>query len=160
HAHHDHHHARGLPLPRGPRVHRLDALQDLVLLGAYEAWVGSHSGLARNVETTLYVAPQLVPKRVMEPEVVTQFGYSLVGLLHLYHQYVLWKKVSADKDPPTGSHKQTRLDRVPLSLITHVQVLAEVVARRVGGDVGKWCLIVWVERAKSVLRLVLLTNDV
>ncbi|KAE9156315.1 hypothetical protein PF005_g33260, partial [Phytophthora fragariae] len=109
-AHHDHHHARGLPLPRGPRVHRLDALQDLVLLGAYEAWVGSHLGshlgLARNVETTLCVAPQLVPKRVKEPEVATLFGYSLVGLLHLYHRYVLWKKVSADKDPPTGSHKR------------------------------------------------------
>ncbi|KAE8973373.1 hypothetical protein PR002_g26220 [Phytophthora rubi] len=57
----------------------------LAILGAYEAWVGSHSGLAPNVETTLYVAPQLVPKRVMEPEVATQFGYSLVGLLHLYH---------------------------------------------------------------------------
>ncbi|KAE9263164.1 hypothetical protein PF008_g32430, partial [Phytophthora fragariae] len=74
------------------------------LLGAYEAWVGSHSGLARNVETTLYVAPQLVPRR----------------------------KESADKDPPTGSHKHTRLVRVPLSLISHVQVLAEIVARRVG----------------------------
>ncbi|KAE9114315.1 hypothetical protein PF005_g8822 [Phytophthora fragariae] len=81
------------------------------LLGAYEAWVGSHSGLARNVETTLYVALQLVPKRVMEPEVATQFGYSLVGLLHLYHDYVLWKKDSADKDPVTGSHKLTRLRR-------------------------------------------------
>ncbi|KAE9343838.1 hypothetical protein PF008_g9500 [Phytophthora fragariae] len=128
------------------------------LLGAYEAWVGSHSGLARNVETTLYVALQLVPKRVMEPEVATQFGYSLVGLLHLYHDYVLWKKDSADKDPVTGSHKLTRLVRVPLSLISHVQVLAEVVARRVGGDVGKWRLIVWVEVVKSVLRLVLLAQ--
>ncbi|KAE9065374.1 hypothetical protein PF010_g28225 [Phytophthora fragariae] len=84
--------------------------RNLVLLGAYEAWVGSHLGshlgLARNVETTLCVAPQLVPKRVKEPEVATLFGYSLVGLLHLYHRYVLWKKVSADKDPPTGSHKR------------------------------------------------------
>ncbi|KAE9181587.1 hypothetical protein PF004_g24498 [Phytophthora fragariae] len=151
HAHH-HHHARGLPLPRGPRVHRLDALQDLVLLGAYEAWAGSHSGLARNVETTLYVAPQLVPKRVMEPEVATQFGYSLMGLLHLYRDYVLWKKESADKDPPTGSHKQTRLVRVPLSLISHVQVLAEVVARRVGGDVGKWRLIVLTKKPIRVER--------
>ncbi|KAE8965557.1 hypothetical protein PF004_g28784 [Phytophthora fragariae] len=104
------------------------------LLGAHEVWVGSHSGLARNLETTLYVAPQLVPKRVMEPEVATQLGYSLMGLLHLYHDYVVWKKESADKDPPTGSHKQTRLVRVPLSLISHVQVLAAVVARRVGGD--------------------------
>ncbi|KAE9176227.1 hypothetical protein PF005_g25055 [Phytophthora fragariae] len=40
----------------------------------------------------------------MEPEVATQFGYSLMGLLHLYRDYVLWKKESADKDPPTGSH--------------------------------------------------------
>ncbi|KAE9062563.1 hypothetical protein PF010_g29347 [Phytophthora fragariae] len=77
------------------------------LLGAHEVWVGSHSGLARNLETTLYVAPQLVPKRVMEPEVATQLGYSLMGLLHLYHDYVVWKKESADKDPPTGSHKCT-----------------------------------------------------
>ncbi|KAG6611957.1 Peroxisomal membrane protein PEX16 [Phytophthora cinnamomi] len=128
------------------------------LLGAYEAWVGSHSGLARNVETTLYVAPQLVPKRVMEPEVATQFGYSLVGLLHLYHDYVLWKKDNAEKESPTGSQKLTRLVRVPLSLVSHVQVLAEVVARRVGGDVGKWRLIVWVEVVKGVLRLVLLAQ--
>ncbi|EEY61070.1 uncharacterized protein PITG_01313 [Phytophthora infestans T30-4] len=128
-------------------------------LAAYEAWVGSHSGLARNVETTLYVAPQLVPKRLMEPEVATQFGYSLVGLLHLYHDYVLWKKDNKETEPPTNYHKLTRLVRVPLSLISHVQVLAEVVARRVGGDAGKWRLIVWVEIVKSVLRLVLLAQQ-
>ena len=28
----------------------------------------------------------------MEPEVAAQVGYSFVGLLHLYHDYVLWKK--------------------------------------------------------------------
>ena len=48
--------------------------------------------------------------------------------------------------------------RVPLSLIMHVQVLAEVVARKVGGDVGKWRLIVWVEVVKGVLRLMLLAQ--
>ncbi|KAK1945626.1 Peroxisome biogenesis protein 16 [Phytophthora citrophthora] len=128
------------------------------LLASYEAWVGSHSGLARNVETTLYVAPQLVPKRVLEPEVATQFGYSLVGLLHLYHDYVLWKKDNQEPEPTEIGHKLTRFVRVPLSLISHVQVLAEVVARRVGGDVGKWKLIVWVEIVKSVLRLVLLAQ--
>ncbi|OWZ23101.1 hypothetical protein PHMEG_0002057 [Phytophthora megakarya] len=128
------------------------------LLAAYEAWVGSNTGLARNVETTLYVAPQLVPKRVMEPEVATQFGYSLVGLLHLYHDYVLWKKNKDEKEPVTKRQKLTRLIRVPLSLISHVQVLAEVVARRMGGDIGKWRLIVWVEVVKGVLRLVLLAQ--
>lgn len=28
--------------------------------------------------------------------------------------------------------------RVPLSLITHTQVLSEVLARKIGGEVGKW----------------------
>jgi hypothetical protein len=41
------------------------ASKTVSLLAAYEAWVGSHSGLARNVETTLYVAPQLVPVRAL-----------------------------------------------------------------------------------------------
>ncbi|RMX68826.1 hypothetical protein KXD40_002958 [Peronospora effusa] len=86
------------------------------LLAAYETWVGNHKGLARNVETTLYVAPQLIPVIL------------------------------------------TRLIRVPLSLIMHVQVLAEVVTRKVGGDVGKWRLIVWVETVKGVLRLMLLAQ--
>ncbi|EGZ17126.1 hypothetical protein PHYSODRAFT_500326 [Phytophthora sojae] len=146
------------PSPEAPASSDSVLAKTSPLLAAYEAWVGSHTGLARNVETTLYVAPQLVPKRVMEPEVATQFGYSLVGLLHLYHDYVLWKKGNTEQEPPTGSQKLTRLVRVPLSLISHVQVLAEVVARRVGGDVGKWRLIVWVEVVKSVLRLVLLAQ--
>lgn len=124
------------------------------LLGTYDAWVESHAGLARNVETTLYVAPQLVPKRVMEPEVATQCGYSLVGLLHLYHDYVLYKKTAETE--VTAGQKLTRLVRVPLSLISHVQVLAEVLARKVGGDAGKWRLIVWIEVIKGALRLVLL----
>ena len=36
-------------------------------------------------------------KNVMEPEVASQFSYSLVGLLHLYHDYVFWKKEKTDK---------------------------------------------------------------
>ncbi|KAG7396115.1 hypothetical protein PHYBOEH_002770 [Phytophthora boehmeriae] len=129
------------------------------LIATYDAWVEKNTGLARNVETTLYVAPQLVPKRVMEPEVATQLGYSLVGLLHLYHDYVLYKKTAAGQEPQTAMRRMTQLVRVPLSLISHMQVLAEVVARKVGGDVGKWRLIVWVEVLKSVLRLLLLAQQ-
>ncbi|CAI5741839.1 unnamed protein product [Peronospora destructor] len=129
------------------------------LLAVYEIWVGNHKGLARNVETTLYVAPQLIPKNVMKPEIASQFSYSLVGLLHLYHDYVLWKREKNDKvELLTDCQKLTRLIRVPLSLIMHVQVLAEVVARKAGGDVTKWRLIVWVEAVKGVLRLMLLAQ--
>ncbi|KAE9159265.1 hypothetical protein PF004_g31605 [Phytophthora fragariae] len=43
----------------------------------YVLWAERQAG--RNREGAAY------KKRVMEPEVATQFGYSLVGLLHLYH---------------------------------------------------------------------------
>ncbi|KAI9913952.1 hypothetical protein PsorP6_005580 [Peronosclerospora sorghi] len=129
------------------------------LLTAYETWVYKHSSLARNVETIFYVTPQLMPKRFVEPNVATQFGYTLVGLLHSYHDYVLWKKSSIDKvEHLTKCQQLTRFVRVPLSLILHVQVLAEVLARKVGGDVSRWRVIVWVEVIKSVLRLVLLAQ--
>lgn len=72
---------------------------------AYEAWVRSHTGLARNVETTLYVAPQLVPKHFVEPEVATQFGYSLVGLIRLYHDYILWKKDNKEMESLANWHE-------------------------------------------------------
>lgn len=32
-------------------------------LGAYERWFNVHTGIARNMETMLYIAPQLVPVR-------------------------------------------------------------------------------------------------
>ena len=43
-------------------------------------------------------------------------------------------------------------------MIAHVQVSAEVVARKFGSDVGKWRLIVWVEAVKGVLLLILLAQ--
>uniref|UniRef100_A0AAV1TPD4 Peroxisomal membrane protein PEX16 n=1 Tax=Peronospora matthiolae TaxID=2874970 RepID=A0AAV1TPD4_9STRA len=129
------------------------------LFAAYETWVGSHTGLARNVETALYVVPQLIPKRAMEPEVAAQVGYSFVGLLHLYHDYVLWKKgTNHEVEQSMAGQKLTRLIRVPLSLISHVQVSAEVVARKFGSDAGKRRLIVWVEVIKGMLLLVLLAH--
>lgn len=33
------------------------------LFAQYENWVTAHTGIARNLETMLYIAPQLVPVR-------------------------------------------------------------------------------------------------
>ncbi|GAB9469397.1 hypothetical protein Gpo141_00006676 [Globisporangium polare] len=127
------------------------------LFAQYENWVTAHTGIARNLETMLYIAPQLVPKKAVEPEIATQAGYSLVGLLHLYHDYILYKSAkNPDDKPPSAVEQLTRMVRVPLSLITHTQVLSEVLARKIGGEVGKWRVIVWIEVVKSVLRLILL----
>ncbi|CAH0516925.1 unnamed protein product [Peronospora belbahrii] len=150
--------------PPSPHENKLKAPSTCKIasfLTAYEKWVENHTGLARNIEATLYIAPQLIPKSVLEPEIAAQCSYSFVGLLHLYHDYVLWKKQENNyvESPIKQCQKLTRLVRMPLSLIMHVQVLAEVVARKAGGDVGKWRLIVWVEVVKGVLRLMLLSQQ-
>lgn len=88
-----------------------------------------------------------------------------MGLLHLYHDYILYKSTKSPDDKPPSAVEQyvclcllrallyrfspfvlrfgctnrlTRMVRVPLSLITHTQVLSEVLARKIGGEVGKW----------------------
>lgn len=42
----------------------------------------------------------------MSPEVATQTGYSLVGLLHLYHDYVLYKSGMAADAKPANAIEQ------------------------------------------------------
>lgn len=37
----------------------------LAYLAAYEEWVKDHTSLARNIETLMYIAPQLVPVRLL-----------------------------------------------------------------------------------------------
>ncbi|KAJ0412749.1 hypothetical protein ATCC90586_002379 [Pythium insidiosum] len=108
------------------------------VVARYERWVQQHSSLARHLESMLYIAPQFVPKSVSDPEVSAQAGYSLVGLLGLYHDYILYKASPAEVT--TIGNSITRLVRVPLSVVTQIQVLAEVVARKYGGEASRWRL--------------------
>ncbi|TMW63002.1 hypothetical protein Poli38472_005620 [Pythium oligandrum] len=125
-------------------------------LGRYEQWVLKNTSVARNLETMLYIAPQFVPKNLVDAEVASQSGYAVVGLLGLFHDYVLYKAAHADAKPSTSF---TRMVRVPLSLVSHVQVLSEVIARKVGGEVSRWRVIVLIELFKCVCKLLLLTQE-
>ncbi|GLD95213.1 hypothetical protein PINS_up003855 [Pythium insidiosum] len=127
------------------------------VVARYEKWVQQHSSLARHLESMLYIAPQFVPKSVSDPEVSTQAGYSMVGLLGLYHDYILHKASPAEV--MTIGNKITRVVRVPLSVIGHIQVLAEVIARKYGGEASRWRLIVWIEMMKAAFKLVLLMQQ-
>lgn len=55
------HEAAAPPAP--PVTKTKVATGPLAYLAAYEGWVQDHTSLARNVETMLYIAPQLVPVR-------------------------------------------------------------------------------------------------
>ncbi|KAJ0410285.1 hypothetical protein P43SY_002617 [Pythium insidiosum] len=127
------------------------------VVARYERWVQQHSSLARHLESMLYIAPQFVPKSVSDPEVSAQAGYSLVGLLGLYHDYILYKASPAEVT--TIGNSITRLVRVPLSVVTQIQVLAEVVARKYGGEASRWRLEPVVQMADVRREHLLLTGE-
>jgi hypothetical protein len=65
-----------------------------------------------------------------------------VGLLRLYHDYVLYKsKHPVDFVVGSWNERVNRFARIPLSLISHVQVAAEAIAEYRGGDVAKWRMV-------------------
>ncbi|DAZ98036.1 TPA: hypothetical protein N0F65_004526 [Lagenidium giganteum] len=122
------------------------------LIRKYEAWVCANPAIARNMESLFYIAPQLAPKWLGDRDVMTELGYSFVGLLRLFHDHILYKSTATD----TGASSIVRAARVPLSVLSHVQVFAEVLARKLGGEASKWRVIVVIECVKMICRVVLL----
>jgi len=74
-------------------------------------------------------------KRVVSQEVATQTGYSLVGLLHLYHDYVLYK-ATAVEEPLTASQQYVscRARQASGLLMTRVALLTLVVVQDCARD--------------------------
>ncbi|OQR97932.1 hypothetical protein ACHHYP_20425 [Achlya hypogyna] len=124
-------------------------------LEKYNAWVIENESLARRIENVFYVVPMLVPARVGNPDIVSEVGYSMGGLLKLYHDYVLYNAVNIDDKP----RSIVQAARVPLSLIAQVQVAAEIVALKTSGVDARWRVIVALEICKSICKLVLLMHS-
>ncbi|KDO34786.1 hypothetical protein SPRG_00847 [Saprolegnia parasitica CBS 223.65] len=126
--------------------------QKIPALDKYNAWVLENESLARRLENVFYVVPMLVPARVGNPDVVSEVGYSMGGLLKLYHDYLLYRAVHPEETPRT----LVQAARVPLSLLAQVQVAAEIIALKTGGSDARWRVIVALEICKCVCKLALL----
>ncbi|RHY07887.1 hypothetical protein DYB25_008485 [Aphanomyces astaci] len=112
------------------------------LLNKYHAWVLENESFARRLENVLYVVPMLVPATLGNPDVVSEVGYSMGGLLKLYHDWVLYQ-VTPPSDEKTLTADNTSFSivqaaRVPLSIISQVQVAAEMISLKVGGKQSRW----------------------
>ncbi|ETV85366.1 hypothetical protein, variant [Aphanomyces astaci] len=133
------------------------------LLNKYHAWVLENESFARRLENVLYVVPMLVPATLGNPDVVSEVGYSMGGLLKLYHDWVLYQ-VTPPSDEKTLTADNTSFSivqaaRVPLSIISQVQVAAEMISLKVGGKQSRWNVIVLLELCKSICKLVLLAHS-
>ncbi|KAF0682938.1 Aste57867_24951 [Aphanomyces stellatus] len=128
-------------------------------LDKYNAWVLENESFARRLENVLYVVPMLVPASVGNPDVVSEVGYSMGGLLKLYHDWVLYESSAPETKPEASSFSIVQAARVPLSIISQVQVAAEIIALKAGGTQSRWNVIVLLELCKCICKLVLLTHS-
>ncbi|RHY74379.1 hypothetical protein DYB30_009407 [Aphanomyces astaci] len=126
------------------------------LLNKYHAWVLENESFARRLENVLYVVPMLVPATLGNPDVVSEVGYSMGGLLKLYHDWVLYQ-VTPPSDEKTLTADNTSFSivqaaRVPLSIISQVQVAAEMISLKVGGKQSRILLSTSVDAKRKRLQ--------
>ncbi|KAJ5928033.1 Peroxisome membrane protein Pex16 [Penicillium verhagenii] len=139
-------------------------------LSLYEDFVTKNSSSVGQVESALRSLTYIIPGRYRESEVASECVHSGVQLLSLYHDSLVSRVVSrlpstVPKPTPTPHARYTKYwtsrsslyRRVALALqmLQYTELLWEMSARR-RGQKTRWRIIVFIEFAKAICRLLLL----
>ncbi|KAJ5710702.1 Peroxisome membrane protein Pex16 [Penicillium malachiteum] len=150
-------------------------LQPSKWLSLYEDFVTKNASSVGQVESALRSLTYIIPGRYRESEVASECVHSGVQLLSLYHDSLVSKVISrlppnTPRPPPTPHTRYTKYwtersslyRRVALALqmLQYTELLWEMSARR-RGQKTRWRIVVFIEFAKAVCRLLLmrLTNS-
>ncbi|KAJ5937144.1 Peroxisome membrane protein Pex16 [Penicillium verhagenii] len=139
-------------------------------LSLYEDFVTKNSNSVGQVESALRSLTYIIPGRYRESEVASECVHSGVQLLSLYHDSLVSRVVSrlpstVPKPTPTPHARYTKYwtsrsslyRRVALALqmLQYTELLWEMSARRRGQNT-RWRIVVFIEFAKAICRLLLL----
>ncbi|KAJ6032434.1 Peroxisome membrane protein Pex16 [Penicillium herquei] len=150
-------------------------LQPSKWLSLYEDFVTKNSSSVGQVESALRSLTYIIPGRYRESEVASECVHSGVQLLSLYHDSLVSKVISRlpsniPRPPPTPHTRYTkywtersslyRRVAVALQMLQYTELLWEMSARR-RGQKTRWRIVVFIEFAKAICRLLLmrLTNS-
>ncbi|KAJ5726516.1 Peroxisome membrane protein Pex16 [Penicillium malachiteum] len=150
-------------------------LQPSKWLSLYEDFVTKNASSVGQVESALRSLTYIIPGRYRESEVASECVHSGVQLLSLYHDSLVSKVISRlpsniPRPPPTPHTRYTkywtersslyRRVAVALQMLQYTELLWEMSARR-RGQKTRWRIVVFIEFAKAVCRLLLmrLTNS-
>jgi len=120
------------------------------LVAAYKAWVAAHPGLVQDTEAALKWCSYLAAGYTNKSAVVSELLYTLGSLVTALHDRILANSLSA-----LNTKQYSTIEHV-LSVLETVEVFLELAAGRLGGPAARWIVIVAVQVARAVLRLVLL----
>ncbi|CAL5872289.1 uncharacterized protein PFLUO_LOCUS6550 [Penicillium psychrofluorescens] len=139
-------------------------------LSLYEDFVTKNASSVGQVESALRSLTYIIPGRYRESEITSECVHSGVQLLSLYHDSLVSRVISRlpptiPRPPPTPHSRYTKYwasrsslyRRVALALqmLQYTELLWEMAARR-RGQKTRWRVVVFIEFAKAVCRLLLL----
>ncbi|KAJ5216464.1 Peroxisome membrane protein Pex16 [Penicillium cinerascens] len=139
-------------------------------LSLYEDFVTKNASSVGQVESALRSLTYIIPGRYRESEIASECVHSGVQLLSLYHDSLVARVISrlpstVPRPPPTPHARYTkywstrsslyRKVAVALQMLQYTELLWEMAARR-RGQKTRWRVVVFLEFAKAVCRLLLL----
>ncbi|KAJ5383302.1 hypothetical protein N7517_001213 [Penicillium concentricum] len=145
-------------------------LQPSKWLSIYEDFVTKNASSVGQVESALRSLTYIIPGRYRESEIPSECVHSGVQLLSLYHDSLVSRVVdqlpsTVPRPPPTPHSRYTkywtsrsslyRQVALALQMLQYTELLWEMAARR-RGQKTRWRVVVFIEFAKAVCRLLLL----
>ncbi|KAJ5796696.1 uncharacterized protein N7518_005236 [Penicillium psychrosexuale] len=145
-------------------------LQPSKWLSIYEDFVTKNASSVGQVESTLRSLTYIIPGRYRESDIPSECVHSGVQLLSLYHDSLVSRVVdklpsTVPRPPPTPHSRYTkywtsrsslyRQVALALQMLQYTELLWEMAARR-RGQKTRWRVVIFIEFAKAVCRLLLL----
>ncbi|KAJ5619582.1 Peroxisome membrane protein Pex16 [Penicillium lagena] len=139
-------------------------------LSLYEDFVTKNASSVGQVESALRSLTYIIPGRYRESEIPSECVHSGVQLLSLYHDSLVSRVISRlpptiPRPPPSPHSRYTkywtsrsslyRQVALALQMLQYTELLWEMAARR-RGQKTRWRVVVFIEFAKAVCRLLLL----
>ncbi|KAA1115962.1 Peroxisomal membrane protein pex16 [Puccinia graminis f. sp. tritici] len=133
----------------------------------YQDFLLSNATRITSIESTLRSLTWFLPGRFKDAELASESLYTALNLLSLYHDRIITKVVTSlpsSQKPAQSSHARYtsawcavsstyKFLAHALAIISHSQLLIEMVARRRLGSKRRWRVVLMLELIKALLRL-------